>query len=331
MDSSVSSNTNHIAPAGHPIHTLMTEHERLLEFAAKLKSTANDLLNLNDYESASSRLDEVKELINLFKDSEKHYLREENILFAYLDKRGVSGPQMVMWNEHDGIRDLKKQQLYPLVDTIGEKPFSEFAQGLSQAAGMLQQQLMNHFYKENNILFPMSLEALNDEDWEEVLKQFKEIGYCKFSPVSVGDEDEGSAEITAAEGEIKFSTGALTPHVLENMINSLPVELTFIDDQDSVKYYSKPKDMLFTRIPAVIGNKVQNCHPQKSVHLVNQIVEEFKDGIRDVAEFWIDMAGKKVHIRYFAVRDNSGKYLGCVEMTQDISEIQKIEGQKRLL
>ncbi|MBU0519300.1 PAS domain-containing protein [bacterium] len=331
MDQSVSGNTNHIAPPGHPVHTLMTEHERLLGFAAKLVITANELQSTNNYDSAGEKLDEIRALIDLFKDSEKHYLREENVIFAYLDKHEVSGPTQVMWTEHDGIRDLKKQELYPLIDQIGSKPYADFTSELSKQSRNLQQRLMDHFFKENNILFPMALDVLSESEWEEVTAQFKQIGYCEFSPISNDEAEQTATGVSASEGEIQFSTGTLSAHVLENMINALPIELTFIDDQDSVRYFSQPDDMLFTRTAAVIGNKVQNCHPQKSVHLVNQIVAEFKSGSRDLAEFWIDMAGKKVHIRYFAVRDDAGKYLGCVEMTQDISEIQKIEGQKRLL
>lgn len=124
----------------------------------------------------------------------------------------------------------------------------------------------------------------------------------------------------------KFST-----KTLEAIFDTLPVEVSFVDDADTVRYYSKGDDRIFRRTPAVIGRKVQECHPQQSLHKVNQVVSDLKSGRRDVAEFWIDLKGRKIYIRYFAVRDKTGKYLGTLEVTQDITDIQKISGEKRLL
>jgi len=118
---------------------------------------------------------------------------------------------------------------------------------------------------------------------------------------------------------------------LEAILDALPVEVSFVDDTDTVRYYSKGDKRIFKRTPAVIGRKVQECHPPKSLHKVEQVISDLKSGKRDVAEFWIDLNGRKIYIRYFAVRDKVGKYLGTLEVTQDITEIQKIEGEKRLL
>ncbi|MEO0107511.1 MAG: PAS domain-containing protein, partial [candidate division WOR-3 bacterium] len=112
---------------------------------------------------------------------------------------------------------------------------------------------------------------------------------------------------------------------------TLPVDITFVNKDDTVAYFSQTKDRIFTRTKAVIGRKVQQCHPQKSVHVVNQILEDFKNKKRDNANFWINMGGRLIYIRYFAVRNKNGEYLGCLEVTQDITEIQKITGEKRLL
>jgi len=124
----------------------------------------------------------------------------------------------------------------------------------------------------------------------------------------------------------KFST-----ETLEAIFGTLPVDITFVDDADTVQYYSKGDDRIFRRTPAVIGRKVQDCHPRESLHKVEQVVSELKSGRRDAAEFWIDLKGRKVYIRYFTVRDKKGDYLGILEVTQDITDIQKIEGEKRLL
>ena len=124
----------------------------------------------------------------------------------------------------------------------------------------------------------------------------------------------------------KFST-----ETLEAIFDTLPVDLTFVDETDTVRYYSKGDERIFRRTPAIIDRKVQDCHPKESVHKVEQVVSELKSGRRNVAEFWVDLNGRKMYIRYFAVRDKSGKYIGTLEVTQDITDLQKIEGEKRLL
>lgn len=122
------------------------------------------------------------------------------------------------------------------------------------------------------------------------------------------------------------------PHAtIEAMLNSMPMEISFVDEADTVRYFNKNGDRIFPRPRAVIGRKVQDCHPRKSLHVVNQILEDFKAGRRDSADFWIDLKGRKIYIRYFPVRTSEGRYLGTLEATQDITDIQVIKGQKRLL
>ena len=135
----------------------------------------------------------------------------------------------------------------------------------------------------------------------------------------------------APEGVLQFETGSLSKEEIEAILNALPVDISFVDANDTVKYFNKAEKRIFVRTKAVIGRKVQLCHPQKSVHIVNKILEAFKTGKKDVAEFWIAMDNRLIHIRYFAVRDKNGKYLGTMEVTQDLTDIKKIEGQKRLL
>jgi len=124
---------------------------------------------------------------------------------------------------------------------------------------------------------------------------------------------------------------AFSTEKLEAMLDALPVEVSFVDENDTVRYYSKGDKRIFRRTPAVIGRKVQDCHPKESVHKVEQVISDLKSGKSDVAEFWIDLQGRKIYIRYFAVRDKAGKYLGVLEVTQDITDIQKITGEKRLV
>jgi len=134
-----------------------------------------------------------------------------------------------------------------------------------------------------------------------------------------------------SEGLLWFETGTLTKDEIEAILNTLPVDITFVDKEDTVKYFSKSEGRIFARTKSIISRKVQKCHPQKSVHIVNKIVESFKEGKKDVAEFWIEKGNRLVHIRYFAVRNRDGKYLGTIEVTQDITNLKKIEGEKRLL
>ena len=133
------------------------------------------------------------------------------------------------------------------------------------------------------------------------------------------------------EGLLRFETGTLSKEEAEAILNTLPVDISFVDKEDNVRYFNKPEERIFVRTKAIIGRKVQKCHPQKSVHIVNKILDSFKSGKKDVAEFWIQKGNRLVHIRYFAVRDKDEKYLGTMEVTQDITDIKKIEGEKRLL
>lgn len=133
------------------------------------------------------------------------------------------------------------------------------------------------------------------------------------------------------EDIIRLETGSFTKEELECILNTLPVDITFVDKEDSVRYFSSSKDRIFVRAKSVLGRKVQMCHPQKSIHKVQEIIDDFKNNKRDVAEFWINLKGRLIYIRYFAIRNNKGEYLGTMEVTQDITDIKKIEGEKRLL
>ena len=128
-----------------------------------------------------------------------------------------------------------------------------------------------------------------------------------------------------------LTTGDLTLSQIDLLLTHLPVDVTFVDENDEVRYYSETPERIFKRAPAIIGRKVEKCHPPASVDKVVEIVEAFKSGERDSAEFWIQMGGKFIHIRYFAMRDTEGKYRGTLEVSQDVTDIRKLEGEKRLL
>jgi DUF438 domain-containing protein len=196
-------------------------------------------------------------------------------------------------------------------------------------------------YKEEHILYPASLDMLSDQEWVKVKEGEADIGFAWVVPDTGWPRDiiketeevapEPEAVVEDVAGALGLDTGQMTLEQINLMLTHLPVDLTFVDEMDRVAYYSEGPERIFPRSPAIIGREVRNCHPPKSVHLVNQILDAFKSGARDTAEFWIELGGKFIFIRYFAVRDASGYYKGCLEVSQDLTRIRKLEGQNRLL
>ena len=318
-------------PEGHPIQILMAEHTKVIEFAFELRKLMKDLPKDTEHipENIKVKLDNI---VKHFKEAEKHYLREENVLFPMLEKRGIVQPPQIMWMEHDTIRDLKKK-LYQRIDDLKTKLSRELLSELKTLTHQFAEFLSNHFYKENRVLFPTALKVIKEHEWKSLREQFDEIGYCCFTPLkefTPQEVPEGKAKGGTSD-TIKFSSGELSHKELEAMLDALPVDITFVDKNDVVRYFNQAEDRIFVRSKAIIGRTVQNCHPKKSVHIVNKIVEDLKSGRRDVADFWINLQGKLVYIRYFAVRSPDGEYLGTLEVSQDITKIKQLEGEKRLL
>jgi len=322
-----------LAPPGHPVHILMEEHKLMLNFAGELNNVASKVKEAKNFDAIRGVMEQLEHIVKHFKESESHYLREENVLFPYLEKHGVTQPPAIMWMEHDKIREIKKG-LYRVVETCQDVPFKEFAQELEASALALVEMLNGHFYKENNILFPTALQVIPEGEWKDIRRQFDEMGYCCFTPdTAVGKviATETAKSAATDEGAVAFETSSLSPLEVEAIFNNLPLDITFVDKDDRVRYFSQSSERIFPRTKAVIGRTVQQCHPQKSVHVVNQILDDFRSGKRNMAQFWINLKGRLVYIRYFAVRDAKSGYLGCLEVTQDITDIKKIEGEKRLL
>lgn len=260
-----------------------------------------------------------------------HHRKEEEHLFPRLEARGLprdGGPLGVMLKEHDQNRDLlgqferlgrafaqgDKSQLLPL-----KSVFERYATLMKQ-----------HFWKENDILYPMGLRVLEASADGELRAAFEG---CE---AVLGSDTRSRyyhlSQELARQSEVEDLSIGLDRQVLAVILNTLPVELSYVDADDTVRYFShENSDKIFPRSRAAIGMKVQDCHPKKSVHLVNQIIADFRANTRNVAEFWIDFAGKKVLIRYYPLRGADGAYLGCLEVVQDITAIQAIDGQRRLL
>ena len=312
---------------GHPLHTLMEEN-RALEKHLAFWNRLLDRLEAQGPDWTLLRGEASTGLTNLA-EVEKHYLRKENQLFPLLETKGVSGPPKVMWAIHDDIRALLRY----LREKLQENNKPEFI-----AAGRkLGTAMADMIFKEEKILLPMSLESLDETDWARVKHGEEEIGYAWVRP---GTEwrstisPEGLPPLPAYPrpgSPVELATGALTPDQINLMLTHLPVDITFVDETDTVRYYSGTPERIFPRSPAVIGRKVQNCHPPASVHLVNRILGAFREGSRSSAEFWIQMKERFIYIRYFAVRDAGGAYRGCLEVSQDVGAIRGLQGEQRLL
>ncbi|MGQ9583413.1 MAG: DUF438 domain-containing protein [Thermoplasmatota archaeon] len=322
------------------MHTLMAEHRILLDFAEELGLTAAAIKRIGRADACGKELEHIDHILEHFRESEKHYLREENALFPVMERRGITGPTAQMWAEHNEIRGVKKR-LYGLAEGARGGDLRASAGGLEKTARELEAMLQSHFEKEDTVLFPMALQVISGEEWAEVERAFDEVGYCCFTPErrkkgaaeaerGGGKDVAGRGAGGAGAGAIELRTGRLTREELESMLNNLPVDITFVGADNTVRYYSDGAHRIFPRTVAIIGRAVQNCHPQKSVHIVQKILDEFRAGKRDVAEFWINLGGRVVHIRYFAIR-RDGEFLGTLEVSQDITEIKKIKGEKRLL
>lgn len=321
-------------PAEHPLNILLEEHKIMLQLLQKLSTTADIIGQACDLVYVGDDLVQMRKIVEELSDAEKHYVREENVLFPALEKHGITEPPAIMWMEHDKIRE-KKKQISAMVETYKAKDFQEFKNALVDNTRSLNSMLSNHVFKENTILYPAALKVISESEWINIRKDFDEIGYCCFTPKGAAKPAatiRGATKAVPAEEEaLQFETGSLSKEEAEAILDTIPVDISFVDVDDAVKYFNKSDKRIFVRTKSVIGRKVQMCHPQKSVHVVNEIIEAFRYGKKDSAEFWISMNERLVHIRYFAVRNKNNKYLGTLEVTQDITDIKKIEGQRRLL
>ena len=298
-------------PPGHPVYSYMEENR-------EFERLADQLVQANDVASLAERVDALS-VIDI------HYVRKENQLFPYLERHGVTGPTQVMWGIHDEIRAT----LRSLKERAASGSIAEAKDIAAEAARAIAEMV----YKEEKILFPLALGKLTDSEWGEMRRGDDEIGYAFEAPPKwiPNLDDKMGVEDQDQIGMIPLSSGQLTQQQLDRMLPHLPVDLSFVDPEGRVQFYSDNPDRIFPRSPAVIGRNVANCHPPQSVDIVLKILDAFKDGSRDTARFWIQLGGRFLIIRYFAVRSESGEYLGCLEASQDVTDIRNLEGEQRLL
>jgi DUF438 domain-containing protein len=320
------------APAGHPVHTFKEENKALTWEIELLDKLFDEVAHLGDEDSAGELMSQIQLRFNALADVEKHYLRKENLLFPHLERHGITGPSTVMWAKHDETRELLKAGL----EALGEALNSNAGEARSVIDLVLQpvrKSIEEMIAKEEEILFPMSLDTLSDAEWHAVNQQSPEIGFCLYDPTEDWRPEtitEG-LETAREEERIRLPSGSLTPTELNKILNSIPFDLTFVDKDDRVRYFTQGRERIFSRSRAILGRKVQMCHPPSSVHIVQQILDDFHAGRESRAPFWIHLRGRFIHIEYFALRDDDGSYLGTLEVSQDLTEKRSLEGDQRLL
>lgn len=313
-------------PPGHPLDTFQRENEALAGVVAEMRQAAKDLTTPDGVMRA-------REIFGRLMDLEKHYQRKENLLFSCLERHGVTGPSKVMWGKDDEVRELLEAVGEALsVNAISEDEAGLLVETVIEPALAAIEEMI---HKETMILLPMSRSTLSEDEWAEIWQESPRFGFCLVEPLdryrpAPPREPERTADV-APDQAIVFPTGALNFDQLRGIFRALPVDLTFVDADDCVRYFSEGADRVFERSKAILGRKVHHCHPPKSVHVVEEIVSSFKDGSQNVAEFWIEINRRFIHIRYFAVRDDKGTYLGTLEVTQDITRLRELTGERRLL
>ena len=314
--------------AGHPVHTYMLEAELIY-------SLMDELLSIDPH----TDYQKFYNVFNHLSTVEKHFARKENQLFPFLEMRGWTNPSQNMWSFHDTIRDI-----FRLVRKNLEDKDLDAAQ---TNVRYIEDNLGRLLNVEANILFPNALNLLTEEDWIKMREGEEEIGWMlKETPAPYPNkEQEGEApayvhpsmdttrrtDVTFDENAAHYDEGYMTIEQVNLLLKTLPVDITFVDEHDRVIFYNRGEERVFPRSAGIIGREVKFCHPPKSVGTVLKIVENFRAGTQNEANFWFNYRSRLIYVRYFAVRDKDKNYKGVIEMSQDITDIKTIEGERRLL
>ncbi|MDP1989671.1 MAG: DUF438 domain-containing protein [Syntrophales bacterium] len=314
-------------PEGHPVHTFMLENRASEKLLAKIEAILKNLASPPLAESYAQYRGNLTKLLESLAKVDIHYLRKENQLFPQLERHGITGPSQVMWGIHDDIRAMIKKTRTLMAGADIAATVAELSQAVQTIRDMI--------YKEEHILYPLSLEHLSDDEWLQVRRGEEEIGYAWIQPTAFWNPALAALQKESTPlptvGRLLLDTGTPTLDQVRLMLTHLPLDISLVDENDEVIFYSANRDRIFLRSPGVIGRKVQNCHPPKSLDVVNAILAAFKSGAKESADFWIRSQDRFVYIRYIAVRDPQQRYVGCLEITQDVTAIRSLEGERRLL
>jgi DUF438 domain-containing protein len=308
---------------GHFLYYLMLENREVQKIMTKLKSVIKVFFKGENQDFSTLR-HKLMQYVEQLKTYELHYIKKENILFPYIEK---TFPQyrclQLMWSFHDDFRRSLKILDVILQETLPNKEL------LNKEIGKLFFVVLPIVFREEQIVFPVALRAIPEKAWIEMMEQSYDAEWCFIKqPDRKYNTNMASFSLN---GKINLGTGFLSSEQVIMLLNNLPVDITFIDENDEVLYFSGAKDRIFPRSKAIIGRKVQNCHPPESVHIVNEIITAFRNGQNDHADFWIQMKSRFINIRYFALRNEQGLYKGTIEVSQDVTEIRSLQGECRLL
>lgn len=309
-----------IPQEGHFLHYLMLENRAvellMKELQAETKVYAKD--------SSDKQIQKLLELIGKIEIYEQHYIKKENILFPYIEKTFSQFRCLhLMWSFHDDFRKSIKN----LKRILSEKQVD--SKEVHKELGVLFFVVLPVIFREEYVIFPVAHRAISEPLWNDMLHQSLESEWCYISKPIILKDIESIENVET--NKLSLGTGNVTVEQIISIFNNLPVDITFVDEKDEVAFFSEGLHRIFPRSKAIIGRKVQNCHPPESVHVVNEIVDAFKMRTKDVADFWIQMKGRFVLIRYFAIRNEQGEYKGTLEVSQDCTEIRALQGERRLL
>ncbi|MDX9808511.1 MAG: DUF438 domain-containing protein [Acholeplasma sp.] len=316
---------DHTKIKGHPVQVFFEENARIEKLISE---------EIEPYLSQSGKTAELMLRVGYdrLKEIHHHYARKEYLMFPKLEKNGITAPPKVMWGVDDEIRAEIKE----IIRQLGEIDHDEAHVRKLIQANILR--VRDMVFKENNILMPLLLENMNFFDWVIVDSSSEEIGWFLEKPKESWKQERPKdinepvpPKVESTVGSVPFDAGSLTFEEVNHMLNVLPFDMTFVDKDGFVKYFTQGKERIFDRPKTIIGRHVSMCHPPASVHIVEEIVESFRSGRKDNEDFWIKLKDMFVYIRYFAVRDKDNNYLGTLEITQNIKPIRDLEGEKRLV
>lgn len=326
-------------PSGHPIKTYLDEISAIREVLSQMKKQLGKKFIKNQWLEVYDKLGQIS----------IHFSRKQNQLFPALESKGFDKPSKVMWTLDNNTKEIIRKSRGLLE---GDKD-QEFLKLQEEVMEMVEDMMV----KEEEILLPTSMDLLSDEDFVKMRKGDDEIGYCLIkTPAPYGNKEgndmsnlNGSNEnnfmkdmaaVLQKHGMLNSSSkndvldvaqGKLTLSQINLIFKHLQVDLSYVDENEIVKFYSDTKHRVFPRSAGVIGREVQNCHPRESVHMVEEIIRAFREGEQDEAEFWLEINGKFIYIIYNAVRDEEGNFRGVLEMMQDVTKIRSLTGTQRLL
>lgn len=304
---------------GHPANVLKRENSYIKGLLDK--SVKPNIAALPEAQAVEGLKQSLADLAGI----DLHYMRKENLFFPYLEKYGITAPPKVMWGVDDEIRQELKEVRAAL---FADPSDPHLKASLNNLVGKITEMI----YKEENILLPMLIESLTEDEWKQIARESEDLGYL-LDEVPAWDPVYTLKDVSKEEGAggITLPSGNLDKEELIALLNTLPFDITFVDKNDVVKFFTEGKERIFPRTRAVIGRDVSNCHPPASVAVVEKIVADLRSGKKEHEDFWIKKGNSFILIRYYAVRNKRGEYLGVLEVTQDIKPLQEISGEKRLM